>query len=101
MDEVTKTALDIAVEQLEAAEKIIEALTEENERLKRLTKIDPNSWVSTNYPPTTITWGTQVHTSLQSATASAANATVKLETDAKQFRERIESLRKLMSDGAA
>lgn len=106
MDDVTRAALEIAVEQLEEAEKIIEALTEENEHLKNQALINDTKFLGGTYPRQSLTWtagtnSTATHTALLSASASATQtsaAVVNLTARTKQFKESLEKLRNQYED---
>lgn len=104
-DEVTKAALEIAVEQLEAAERIIEGLTDENERLKQqLSMQQGKSWT---VPSSQVTWNpsstTTTHVALWSAayggTQVAQQAMVNLSADTKAFKESMQAFRQRIQDG--
>jgi hypothetical protein len=106
-DEVTKAALEEAVEQLEAAESLIEALTDENERLKHeLSLQQGKSWTVPTSPQ--INWNpnssaTTTHVALWSAasggTQVAQQAMVNLAADTKAFKESMQAFRQRIEGG--
>jgi hypothetical protein len=101
-DEVTKAALEIAVEQLEAAERIIEGLTDENERLKQqLSMQQGKSWT---VPSSQVTWNPNVsstvsHIAMWSAASGGTQVAVNLAADTKAFKESMQAFRQRIEDG--